>query len=177
MKKLLRKLCPYIIVMLFLCVFLLFCQCRLKKTNYPAEEVSPPYTVRVGPTSEITTTNDPAVELGVNPQIYSTKNIDFISYTLKNNSNILYDYAAVAIEIWQDSAWHQLELRTDKIVVEDADAVSIPAGRTINGRMSFFRYGDVIPPGDYRLIVGLGERQNGPPVWTKYIAAEFEVVH
>ena len=102
-----------------------------------------------------------------------------IAYSLENSTDTEYtfDSSTVSIEALRDGEWYRLAFRTDQ---DDLGFYS--EGRVVTshsvwtGVESFYFYGDLVPAGTYRLVIGLSPDNDLGPSAIEYLVAEFSIV-
>ena len=122
--------------------------------------------------------DDTPVEVTVDaPSTVSASNISGLSLTVEKKEYVSSD-AKIA---------YSLENSTDTEYTFDASTVSIEALRYSEGCVvtphsvwtgveSFYFYGDLVPAGTYRLVIGLTPDSDLDPSVIEYVVAEFSIV-
>jgi hypothetical protein len=102
-----------------------------------------------------------------------------ITYSIENSTDITYSFGpgTISFEVLLNGEWHELAFRTDigDIGAHDIAIVVLPHS-TYTGTESFYFYGDYVPAGTYRLVIGIAPFDGSSYSATEYIAAEFSVV-
>lgn len=174
----LRRACRWFFpaTLMLSCFCLSFTGCSIA-TEQEEKEERPPVTVTAGEPSSITISSIPGLSLILEKTEYAGPDVA-VSYTLQNETELIYWYGPMStwIEVFQDGEWHRLAPRTDieTVVLADAFGVRPNAGtETLHfSTKGFFHYGDIVPPGTYRLVVGVSADEDQDD---QYLAAEFDV--
>lgn len=177
--SILRRACRWFFpaVLTLFCVSLSFTGCSVA-TEQEEQEERPPVTVTASEPSSITVSSIPGLSLVLEETEYSGPDVS-VRYALQNETELIYWYGPLStwMEVFQEGEWHRLAPRTDVATAITADAFGVRpnAGtETLHfSTKSFFHYGDIVPPGTYRLVIGVGTDEE--PAVEEYLAAEFDV--
>ena len=81
------------------------------------------------------------------------------------------------IEALQDGEWYRLAFRTDKDNLGFYSEGRVAAPHSVQtGEKRFYFYGDCVPAGTYRLVIGLTPDNDLGPSAIEYLVAEFSIV-
>ena len=129
------------------------------------EEARPPYTVVTGDLSGTVVSGVPGLSLRLDAKEYTGPDVK-VRFALQNGTDTTYSFGpmGISMEVLQDGEWYSLARRTDVDVASTGDAIGVGpnAGTEETPRFywaSFLEYGDIVPPGTYRLIVGCSRRR------------------
>ena len=102
-----------------------------------------------------------------------------IAYSLENSTDTedTFDASTVSIEALRDGEWHRLAFRTDQENLGFYSEGCVVTPHSVwTGVESFYFYGDLVPAGTYRLVIGLTPDSDLDSSGIEYLAAEFSVV-
>ena len=139
----------------------------------PEESAPIPVTLDLDTPSAVSVSNTDGLSLTTTQKELSGSDPK-IEYSLENSTDTMYTFgpSAISIEGLQDGEWYCLAIRPGA-AVHNIAAILEPHN-TFSGKQSFFLYGDCVPAGTYRLVIGL--RPDGPDSSKEYLAAEFSIV-
>ena len=137
-----------------------------------------PVQVTVEAPSTVSVSNTSGLSLTVEKKEYFSSDAK-IAYSLENSTDTEYtfDASTVSIEALRDGEWYCLAFRTDQ-----DDLAFYSEGRVVTphsvwtGVKSFYFYGDLVPAGTYRLVIGLTPDSDLDPSVIEYVVAEFSIV-
>ena len=137
-----------------------------------------PVQVTVEAPSTVSVSNTSGLSLTVEKKEYFSSDAK-IAYSLENSTDTEYTFDAsmVSIEALWDGEWYRLAFRTDQ-----DDLAFYSEGRVVTphsvwtGVESFYFYGDLVPAGTYRLVIGLTPDGDVDSSGIEYLAAEFSIV-
>ena len=137
-----------------------------------------PVQVTVDAPSTVSASNISGLSLTVEKKEYFSSDAK-IAYSLENSTDTEYtfDASTVSIEALRDGEWYCLAFRTDQ-----DDLAFYSEGRVVTphsvwtGVESFYFYGDLVPAGTYRLVIGLTPDSDLDPSVIEYVVAEFSIV-
>lgn len=168
-------------VYLILATLILLCVGAVLTSCSVADEVdteNTPVLITADVPSTISVSNISGLSLTTGQKEYFSADTQ-IAYSLENSTDTEYGFGAgsISIEVLQDEKWYSLAFRTDigDIVVHDVLTVVLPHS-THTGTKSFYLYGDCVPVGTYRLVIGLAPANNLGGSTTEYLVAEFSIV-
>lgn len=171
--KLLLKL--LLTALFLLCIAAGFLGCSAAEEN-DADDT--PVQVAVDAPSTVSASNTSGLSLTVEKKEYVSSDAK-IAYSLENSTDTEYtfDASTVSIEALRDGEWYCLAFRTDQ-----DDLAFYSEGRVVTphsvwtGVKSFYFYGDLVPAGTYRLVIGLTPDGDLDSSGIEYLATEFSVV-
>lgn len=102
-----------------------------------------------------------------------------IAYSLENltDTEYIFGTSTVLVEVLQDGEWYSLAFRTDIGDISfTSEGCIVSPHSTHTGMESFYLYGDCIPVGAYRLVIGLTPESDLNGSATEYLVAEFSIV-
>lgn len=139
----------------------------------PEESAPIPVTLDLDTPSAVSVSNTDGLSLTTTQKEFSGSDAQ-IEYLLENSTDTMYTFgpSTISIEGLQDGEWYCLTFRPNACV--DSIAAILDPHNTFSGKESFFLYGDFVPAGTYRLVIGL--TPDGPGSSKEYLAAEFSVV-
>lgn len=177
--SILRRACMlfFLAALMLFCFTMSFTGCSIA-TEQEEKEERPPVTVTAGELSNITVADIPGLSLVLEETEYSGPDVS-VRYALQNETELIYWYGPMSmwIEVFQDGEWHRLTLRTDVDTAATGDAIGVRPNAGTDAphfsKTGFHEYGDIVPPGTYRLVIGVSTDEE--PAVKEYLAAEFDV--
>ena len=137
-----------------------------------------PVEVTVDAPSTVSVSNTSGLSLTVDKKEYFSSDAK-IAYSLENSTDTEYtfDASTVSIEALQDGEWYRLAFRTDKDNLGFYSEGRVAAPHSVQtGEKRFYFYGDCVPAGTYRLVIGLTPDNDLGPSAIEYLVAEFSIV-
>ena len=128
--------------------------------------------------STVSVSNTSGLSLTVEKKEYFSSDAK-IAYSLENSTDTEYtfDASTVSIEALQDGEWYRLAFRTDQENLGFYSEGCVVTPHSVwTGVESFYFYGDLVPAGTYRLVIGLTPDSDLDSSGIEYLAAEFSVV-
>ena len=158
-----------------LCIAAGFLGCSAAEEN-DADDT--PVQVAVDAPSTVSASNTSGLSLTVEKKEYVSSDAK-IAYSLENSTDTEYtfDASTVSIEALRDGEWHRLAFRTDQENLGFYSEGCVVTPHSVwTGVESFYFYGDLVPAGTYRLVIGLTPGSDVDPSTIEYLAAEFSIV-
>ena len=137
-----------------------------------------PVEVTVDAPSTVSASNISGLSLTVEKKEYFSSDAK-IAYSLENSTDTEYTFDAspVAMEAVRDGEWYCLAFRTDQDDLEFYSEGRVVTSHSVwTGVKSFYFYGDLVPAGTYRLVIGLTPDSDLDPSVIEYVVAEFSIV-
>ena len=137
-----------------------------------------PVEVTVDAPSTVSVSNTSGLSLTVEKKEYFSSDAK-IAYSLENSTDTEYTFDAsmVSIEALWDGEWYCLAFRTDQDNLGFYSEGCVVTPHSVwTGVESFYFYGDLVPAGTYRLVIGLTPDHDVDPSAIEYLAAEFSIV-
>lgn len=137
-----------------------------------------PFQITAGAPSTVSVSNISGLSLTTDQKEYLSSDAK-ITYSLENSTETEYSFGAstISIEVLQNGEWYSLAFRTDiGDIVFNLEACLVSPHSTCTGSWSFDSYGDCVPAGTYRLVIGLTPFNDSSASATEYLAAEFSIV-
>ena len=158
-----------------LCIAAGFLGCSAAEEN-DADDT--PVQVAVDAPSTVSVSNISGLSLTVEKKEYVSSDSK-IAYSLENSTDTEYtfDASTVSIEALRDGEWHRLAFRTDQENLGFYSEGCVVTSHSVwTGVESFYFYGDLVPAGTYRLVIGLTPDNDLGPSAIEYLVAEFSIV-
>lgn len=158
-----------------LCIAAGFLGCSAAEEN-DADDT--PVQVAVDAPSTVSVSNISGLSLTVEKKEYVSSDSK-IAYSLENSTDTEYtfDASTVSIEALRDGEWHRLAFRTDQENLGFYSEGCVVTPHSVwTGVESFYFYGDLVPAGTYRLVIGLTPDSDLDPSVIEYVVAEFSIV-
>ena len=158
-----------------LCIAAGFLGCSAAEEN-DADDT--PVQVAVDAPSTVSVSNISGLSLTVEKKEYVSSDSK-IAYSLENSTDTEYtfDASTVSIEALRDGEWHRLAFRTDQENLGFYSEGCVVTSHSVwTGVESFYFYGDLVPAGTYRLVIGLTPDSDLDPSVIEYVVAEFSIV-
>ena len=158
-----------------LCIAAGFLGCSAAEEN-DADDT--PVQVAVDAPSTVSASNTSGLSLTVEKKEYVSSDAK-IAYSLENSTDTEYtfDASTVSIEALRDGEWYRLAFRTDQDDLAFYSEGCVVTPHSVwTGVESFYFYGDLVPAGTYRLVIGLTPDSDLDSSGIEYLAAEFSVV-
>ena len=137
-----------------------------------------PVHVAVDAPSTVSVSNTSGLSLTVEKKEYFSSDAK-IAYSLENSTDTEYtfDASTVSIEALRDGEWYCLAFRTDQDNLGFHSEGRVVTPHSVwTGVKSFYFYGDLVPAGTYRLVIGLTPDSDLDPSLIEYVVAEFSIV-
>ena len=166
---------------LLLTASLLFCIAAGLLGCSAAEEIdadNAPVQVTMDAPSTVSASNTSGLSLTVEKKEYFSSDVK-IAYSIENSTDTEYtfDASTVSIEALQDGEWYRLAFRTDKDNLGFYSEGRVAAPHSVQtGEKRFYFYGDCVPAGTYRLVIGLTPDNDLGPSAIEYLVAESSIV-
>ena len=128
--------------------------------------------------STVSVSNTSGLSLTVEKKEYFSSDAK-IAYSLENSTDTEYtfDASTVSIEALRDGEWYCLAFRTDQDDLAFYSEGCVVTPHSVwTGVKSFYFYGDLVPAGTYRLVIGLTPDSDLDPSVIEYVVAEFSIV-